>query len=261
MSILKTKIVAVDSVDYEGKYCQDQGQDRFSKDLMYDDTPGLSEVVDLGLWNLLDERSKNMLRDSALSNQRPQGIEKDFWDTLDERVRTDIIFCLSKDKQIRCNVKAERPEEVDPQIWQDIDMETQKKIVNQLYAIRPPGFDPELWENMNERNRQRIAYDQKIANDAKKEVGCLPAWFIKEVVPTGKRSKRSYLLWWLQRITYKSRVVSFFIYGNHYVMEEPDAGMSAMALVCALILTIPFGIFSILNDGFFTAIREAIEVN
>jgi hypothetical protein len=37
--------------------------------------------------------------------------------------------------------------------------------------------------------------------------------------------------------------------------------MSAMALVWALILTIPFGIFSDLNDGFFAAIREAIEVS
>jgi hypothetical protein len=64
----------------------------------------------------------------------------------------------------------------------------------------------------------------------------------------------------MQRITYKSRVVNFFVVGNHYIIEEPDGGMSAMALVCALILTIPFGIFSFLNNDFFKSIREAIEV-
>jgi uncharacterized membrane protein len=45
-----------------------------------------------------------------------------------------------------------------------------------------------------------------------------------------------------------------------YIIEEPDDAMSAMGLVCALILTIPFIIFGLLNDAFFSNMRDAIEV-
>jgi hypothetical protein len=268
ISVLKTKIVPVNRIEDYGKYREDESKDSLSKDSLskdvtYDDIPGLSEVIDRELWSLLDETTKDNLKATALSNLRPQGIEKDFWDMLDESVKANIIDSLRENKIKMFDAKSERPEEVDPRIWEDICQSTQKKIVNQLYAIRPLGFDPELWENMNERNRQSIAHDQKVSNDIKQqfhlEEAWLPAWFIKEVVPTGKRSKRSYLLWWLQRITYKSRVVNFFLIGNHYIIEEPDSGMSAMALVCALILTIPFGVFSFLTDAFFTSIREALE--
>jgi hypothetical protein len=230
---LKTKIVAVASdVDGEGKYFPDQSQNNISNDIMYEETPGLSEVIERDLWNSLDEKYKHMLR-AKLSNLRPNGIEKEFWKTLEDSEKTDIIYSLNKNEATKVVVKLERPEEIDPEIWEDIHMETRKKIVSQLYTIRPHGFDPELWENLNEKNRQAIAYDQKLSNERKDlEKAWLPVWFIEEVKPKGNRSKRSYFLWWMQRITYKSRVVNFFVVGNNYIIEEPDGGMSAMVSIC-----------------------------
>mmetsp|Transcript_16086 Transcript_16086/g.15440 ORF Transcript_16086/g.15440 Transcript_16086/m.15440 type:complete len:390 (-) Transcript_16086:94-1263(-) len=262
VSALKFRVVAVEYDEHddecEGKYREgpvDLDQNISSK-IDYEnyckDNADISEVIDFEIWDALDEETRNKVKAIKL---RPQGIEKDFWDILEESVKANIIDSLKRKKVI--DVKLERPEEVDPQIWKDVHLATQKKIVGQLYAIRPQGFDPELWENMNERDKQHICLDQKMIND--ESPVWLPAWFIEEVVPTKNWSKRWYLKWWLQRITYKSRVVNFFVPGNNHIIEEPDAGISAMALVCALILTIPFGIFGSLTDGFFASVREAIE--
>jgi hypothetical protein len=191
----------------------------------------ISEVIDLEVWNSLDGETRNKVEANALSNLRPQGIEKYYWDILEGSVKANIIDSLKRNNVI------------------DVKLGSPEKIVGQSYATRPRGFDPELGESM------------KSIRHVQKSPVCLPAWFVEEVVPTNNRSKRWYLKWWLQRITYKSRVVNFFIPGNHHVIEEPDGGMSAMALVCALILTIPFGVFSHLNDEFFSSVREAIEVS
>jgi hypothetical protein len=261
VSALKSRVMAVDNDDEcKGKYREDPvflDQNNSSKNDYENyckNNLEISEVIDFEIWEALDGETRNKVKAVKL---RPQGIEKDFWDILEESVKSNIIDSLKRKKVI--DVKLERPEEVDPQIWKDVYLATQKKIVGQLYAIRPQGFDPELWESMNERDRQHIRHDQKMIND--ESPVWLPDWFIEEVVPTKNRSKRSYLKWWLQRITYKSRVVNFFVVGNNYIIEEPDAGISAMALVCALILTIPFSIFGSLNDNFFASVREAIEVS
>lgn len=104
----------------------------------YDDTTGLSEVIDIRVWNLLDLKTKNRLKTKVLSMLRPQGIEQVFWDQLSESVKTDIINSLkvSKQKQRKIDVKPERPEEVDPNLWKDIHLSTQQMIIGQLHAMR-----------------------------------------------------------------------------------------------------------------------------
>eukprot|EP00596_Hydrurales_sp_CCMP1899_P007378 CAMPEP_0119051224 /NCGR_PEP_ID=MMETSP1177-20130426/72912_1 /TAXON_ID=2985 /ORGANISM="Ochromonas sp, Strain CCMP1899" /LENGTH=202 /DNA_ID=CAMNT_0007030355 /DNA_START=242 /DNA_END=848 /DNA_ORIENTATION=- len=110
----------------------------------------ISEVIDLEVWDSLDGETRNKVEANALSTLRPQGIEKDFWDTLEESVKATIIDSLKRKKII--DVKLESPEEVDPK-----------------------------------HKRQKMIIDESPV--------CLPAWFIKEVVPTKNRSKRSYLKW------------------------------------------------------------------
>jgi hypothetical protein len=266
VSALKFRVVAVEYDEHddecEGKYREDpvddipvKTQNISSKDDYENYCKNNVEISEVINFIPPDGETRNKVKANALSTLRPQGIE--IWDILEESVKANIIDSLKRKKVI--DVKLELPEEVDPQIWKDVYLATQKKIVGQSYATRPQGFDPELGESMNEIDRQHIRHDQKMIND--KSPVWLPAWFIEDVVPTNNRSKRWHHKWWLQRITCKSRVVNFFVPGNDHIIEEPDAGMSAMALVCALILTIPFGIFSHLNDDFFAGVREAIEVS
>mmetsp|Transcript_16078 Transcript_16078/g.15429 ORF Transcript_16078/g.15429 Transcript_16078/m.15429 type:complete len:361 (-) Transcript_16078:151-1233(-) len=233
VATLTSKVMAVDNDDEcEGKYREgpvDLDQNISSK-IDYEnyckDNADISEVIDFEIWDALDEETRNKVKAIKL---RPQGIEKYYWDILEGSVKANIIDSLKRKNVI------------------DVKLGSPEKVVGQSYATRPRGFDPELGESM-----KSIRHDQK-------SPVCLPLWFIEEVVPTNNRSKRWYLKWWLQRITYKSRVVNFFVPGNNHIIEEPDAGISAMALVCALILTIPFGIFGSLTDGFFASVREAIE--
>jgi hypothetical protein len=85
------------------------------------------------------------------------------------------------------------------------------------------------------------------------------AFGARPVYKKGYESKLLYPRWWLQRLTVNSRVVKFFSVLGDHIIEEPDAAISAMALICALVLTIPFSVFTVINDGFLTALRTAIE--
>jgi hypothetical protein len=210
VSALKFRVVAVEyeenDDECEGKYHEDP-VDLDQNISSIDDCENycennvkISDVID---FIPPDGETRNKVKANALSKLRPQGIE--IWDMLEESVKANIIDSLKRKKVI--DVELELPEEVDPQIWKDVHLATQKKIVGQSYAIRPQGFDPERWESMNERDRQHISHDQKMINE--KSPGWLPAWFIEEVILTKNKSKSSYLKWWLQRITYKSRVVIF----------------------------------------------------
>jgi hypothetical protein len=64
--------------------------------------------------------------------------------------------------------------------------------------------------------------------------------------------------WWRKRLTVNSRVWSFF-FGKSHMMEDPDAAISAMTLVCALTLTIPFSIMSYMNGTFFTDLKATLS--
>jgi hypothetical protein len=64
--------------------------------------------------------------------------------------------------------------------------------------------------------------------------------------------------WWRKRLTVNSRVWSFF-FGKSHMMEDPDAAISAMTLVCALTLTIPFSIMSYVDSTFFTELKSALS--
>ena len=72
-------------------------------------------------------------------------------------------------------------------------------------------------------------------------------------------TKQTYVRWWIHRLTIKSRILTFFFSGSH-VIEDPDSGIAAMSLVCALILTIPFGCFSFLNDDYFSSLKTSLQL-
>lgn len=139
----------------------------------------------------------------------------------------------------------DRPDEIAPNIWHHLEIETQNEIYDKLDLIRPKGFDEELWERLDGNCHETI-------NKAMKESqfgfglssGNSLAVNTKETIFT-----RNY---WIKRLR-KSRIVAFFISENH-IVDDPDAGIGALSLVCALILTIPYGIFQFLTSDFFDAL-------
>jgi hypothetical protein len=231
------RVIAVAGDDHENKLVEHKIT--FASPLdndIYTKTVGISDVIDLEIWNKLSVETKKKLSAFASAKIRPEGVDKDLWEMLEDNEKSEIIICcndLEEEKEIKNRkthkdgrvIPLDRPEEIDPRIWKSLFLLTQKKIVGKIGSLRPRGVEAELWDNLNERDRQRINLDQKLADDAKDlKAAWLPSFLIEEVVPAEGYTKRNYLLWWFQRLTYKSRVVNFFAIGNQYIIEEPDSG-------------------------------------
>lgn len=144
-------------------------------------------------------------------------------------------------------------------------------------------FDEELWNLLEEDVKLRISQDirqnaqkrmlhiEKLGEDlvgpkaAKfnpfvKLLKLIRITFMREFAAPpkfvdGYNSNTWYARWWLQRVTVKSRVLHFFSTS----IEDPDSAVSAMALVCALVLTIPFTVYAMITDSYLTTLKRTIE--
>ena len=220
---------------------------------------GISDVIDKAIWLQLGERTKNNIRKFVEAKNRPCTIDSDLWAELDSEDKAIIIQKNNGQKN-----ELERPEEINGSTWERLNDTTRKAIVDRLYILRPPGFDSTLWDGMSDMTKKCIADDLfdtlEVAESKKKEIyrrqslgfinGRIDNYVNNEASSTAR--------WWLLRMTVRSRVVTFFFSGVH-VIEDPDAGIGAMVLVCALILTIPFGVLSFINDTYLTNLKAAIE--
>ena len=161
-------------------------------------------------------------------------------------------------------LEIERPEEVCFNTWSKLNMNTQSAIIDKLHNIRPSGFDSTLWDSLNDLTKKSITDDlhgYKTKNESEKDLKFQNQLFgsfnriIDDFLHKGL-SPRS--RWWILRVTSRSRVLTFFFSGVH-VIEDPDSGIGAMVLVCALILTIPFSTFSYINAGWLLSLQTAVE--
>lgn len=147
-------------------------------------------------------------------------------------------------------------------------------------------FDDELWNLLSDDAKVRVAQD--IRQNAHKNIqfvestraeyeqckhqlnpvsrflwrmrlSLIAAFHVPPEYKKGYKSKSLYARWWLQRLTVKSRVVKFFNIAGDHVIDDPDSAMSAMALICALVVTIPFGVFALVNDDFLTRLKATVE--
>ena len=223
------------------------------------DISGLSKVIDRATWIGLDDSTKRNIRDYVAAKNRPSNIDKNLWAALSSYDKAHII----EQKNI-LKLKIERPEEVCFNTWSKLNMNTQSAIIDKLHNIRPSGFDSTLWDSLNDLTKKSITDDlhgYKTKNESEKDLKFQNQLFgsfhriIDDFLHKGL-SPRS--RWWILRVTSRPRVLTFFFSGVH-VIEDPDSGIGAMVLVCALILTIPFSTFSYINAGWLLSLQTAVE--
>ena len=222
------------------------------------DTYGISDVIDRATWVMLDEQTRNNIRVYATAKNRPSSIDKNLWDELSSNDRAHVI-----EKKNIMKSEIERPEEICASTWSKLNINTKSAIVDKLHNLRPPGFDSTLWKSLSDLTRKSITddlygHDANIDSEKNPKLSHQIFRFInKRIDNCFRQDLSSTYRWWLLRLTTHSRVVTFFFSGVH-VIEDPDAGIGAMVLVCALILTIPFGTFSYVNPQFLSNLSTAL---
>lgn len=227
----------------------------------------ISDVVDQDIWEALNDTTKNNITAVVLGKLRPDGVDLSLWTELSDIDKLHII-----NSKINNQLKCTRPDEVSFKTWSKFSARTKTEVHGKLHCLRPRGFDHELWDGLSEQNQQHVAIDinrYSLRSNAemkmeyrKSSYCCLPwqvySWITREPPGSNLLAKQGHLRWWLQRLTIKSRILTFFAMQSH-IIEDPDTGIGAMVLVCALILTIPFGAFSYLNDSFLTALQKSLK--
>ena len=213
------------------------------------DISGLSDVIDRATWIVLDESTKRNIRDSVTAKNRPSNIDENLWSALSSYDKAHRIERKNIQKS-----EIERPEQVCANILSKLNINIQSAIVDKLHNIRPSGFDSTLWESLNDLTKKSITDDlhgHKTKNEIEKGLK-----FKGQLFGSFNRIIDDYLYnrlspksrWWILRLISRPRVLTFF-FGGFHVIEDPDSGIGAMVLVCALILTIPFSTFSYINAG------------
>ena len=242
------------------------------KDVEYEIT-GISDIIDSSLWKVLDKATQAKIKAYALQQRRPEGIDADLWSTLNDDDKLLIANAdLNRDRGRSDEPESDEmdiPDEISYTTWERLHKNTRTSIIDKLYLIRPSGFDVALWDCMGDTTKKDITRDLndfKLSSRSKKEAefkrdswGILSTRAHEFITREAPYPPKTYARWWMQRFTIHSRVLTFFYSGVH-IIEDPDAGISAMVLVCALILTIPFGVFSFVNDSWFTALKNNLAL-
>lgn len=231
------------------------------------DTDGCSDVIDREIWKHIRAETQTNIQGIIKSKLRPNGVDDDLWAELSVEDRNDIICNIGK-----IGAEPENPDEIDITTWNKLSPGTKTSIIDKMYMLRPKGFDSTLWDSLNDVTKHHItkdidAYSKRSRAEKQLEYklnsrGCisweLHRWMTREAHKRGPIPQKYYARFWVQRFTVNSRVLNFF-FSDAHVIEDPDAGIGAMVLVCALILTIPFGSFSFLNDSYFSGLKGAID--
>lgn len=226
----------------------------------------ISDVVDQDIWEALNDSTRNNIATVVLAKLKPDGIESSLWTELSNFDKLHII-----NSKLTSQTQCGRPDEVSSKTWSKFSTRTKIEVHGKLYCLRPPGFDFHLWKGLGEQTQQHVLSDlnrhgsrshvEMRMEYKKSSYCCLPwqiyHWITREPPGDNLLAKQSNIRWWLQRVTIKSRILTFFAMQSH-IIEDPDTGIGAMVLVCALILTIPFGAFSYLNDNYLTSLQDSL---
>ena len=223
------------------------------------DHHGISNVIDRATWISLDQQTKNNIRDYVDAKNPPNSVDKHLWAELSPDDKAHVIEKKSTQKST-----LERPEEICDNTWSKLNINTKIAIIDKLHNLRPPGFDSTLWMSLSDLTKKSITddlYGHTVKSQSEKTLklqshffGCITSkidTYLYNHLSTTHR-------WWLLRVTSRSRVLTFFFSGIH-VIEDPDSGIGAMVLVCALILTIPFSTFSYLNAEWLSSLETAVN--
>ena len=228
---------------------------------------GCSDVIDREIWNHINELTQSNIKIIVKKKIRPDGIDSDLWTELSPADKDDIIR-----NACRSGAELDQPEEIDIATWKKLTPSTRSAIMDKMYTLRPKGFDSCLWDSLNDVTKQHItndirSYSRRSIPEKKAEYISnsrgwiswgLYRWVTREPYSREKLSQKSFMRWWIQRLTINSRVLTFF-FSDAHVIEDPDAGIGAMVFVCALILTIPFSLFTFLTGQFFVNLQTNID--
>eukprot|EP00596_Hydrurales_sp_CCMP1899_P010328 CAMPEP_0119042606 /NCGR_PEP_ID=MMETSP1177-20130426/16017_1 /TAXON_ID=2985 /ORGANISM="Ochromonas sp, Strain CCMP1899" /LENGTH=336 /DNA_ID=CAMNT_0007009519 /DNA_START=191 /DNA_END=1198 /DNA_ORIENTATION=+ len=207
----------------------------------YYNIPGLKNEIHHTVWRCLSREEQAGIINS-FQTVRPEKVSRALWEELSDDQKIKINDSINRVEEKSGMKKiVERPDEIAPDIWDHLEIETQNEIFDKVNLIRPKGFDEELWNRLDGNCHETI---NKAMNEAQSSVASLDA---KEKPTTYGRN------YWTRRMQ-KSRIVAFFTSANH-IVDDPDAGIGALSLVCALILTIPYGILQFLTSDFFNALH------
>jgi hypothetical protein len=237
------------------------------KDLTSFETDGCRDVIDREIWNHISEQTQTNIKEVIKKKIRPDGIDIDLWAELSLVDKDDIIQNAHK-----CGNEFDQPEEIDITTWKKLTPSTRNAIMDKMYTLRPKGFDPSLWDSLNDVTKQHItndirSYGRRSISEKKAEYVAntngwiswgLYRWMTREPYSRERLPQKRFVRWWIQRLTINSRVLTFF-FSDAHVIEDPDSGIGAMVLVCALILTIPFSMFSFLNGQYFLNLQTNID--
>ena len=144
-----------------------------------------------------------------------------------------------------------------------------------------PRFDEDLWSLLADKVKIRIISDDirqhknkhepylenlETHNAARKNRFLRAAHNVWTKILTAFFTKPNYReafnlkYWWFQRLTKRLRVFKFFSPFSDHLIDEPESAISAMALICALILTVPFWIFGLFKDSYITDLKDSIDI-
>lgn len=230
---------------------------------------GCSDVIDREIWKHISEQTQANIVEIMKKKIRPDGIGIELWAELSSVDKDDIIQNAGK-----IGAELDQPDEIDIATWKKLTPSTRNAIMEKMYTLRPKGFDPSLWDSLNDVTKQHITndirlYARRSLAERKAEYllnsnsrGWIPwkvyRWMTREPYSRQKLPQKSFIRWWIQRLTINSRVLTFF-FSDAHVIEDPDSGIGAMVLVCALILTIPYSSFSFLNGQYFLNLQTNID--
>jgi len=128
---------------------------------------------------------------------------------------------IIKEARLTYSHAIERPDCIPQEAWDAMPLHQLVLSQKAKLYIPPPGFHEEFWKNLTD--------DEKI----------------------------NVLMALEKKVTRHSAVYDFFL--NFEDDTNFDNPVNALALICALLLTIPFGLITVLNGAFFQSLEEALN--
>jgi hypothetical protein len=109
------------------------------------------------------------------------------------------------------------------EIWSKIDNDELRKAVQSaaMKAFPINGLDEKIWEALDNEDKVRLS---------------------ALVMENGPKP-------------FRSGVLSFILDSDAVDFDHQDSAMNAMALICALLLTVPYGVIGSLNDSYFSTLE------
>lgn len=138
------------------------------------------------------------------------------------------VYPESDDSNIQMNV-GNIDKLVSPSIWKALPDDVKETV---MLKLAPKGFNADLWDKL-EASTQNIIH-------------CT------------LQAESEGVLSWRQRIV-KSELIRYFTDPQFIIADRMENALNFMALILALLLTIPYGSLAALNSDYFVALHQQME--